>query len=202
MRVLEALVFCLLGASCNPSPDAVQQSPTAVATVPGIVPPPPRYFKLGISDSDAATNLAAVEITLQRTVCYGWCPAYTLTLRGDGHGHYAGRACVSEIGDIEFQFDPVIISELLDRFEKLDFFSMNHDDCVLVDDAPSDIVTLTVGSRTRSFNHCNAARDELSPADVLFHAALKELAAQIDKGVQAEKWLGTEEERRKQFANR
>ncbi len=32
-----------------------------------------------------------VEITLQRTTCFGTCPEYTVTLKDDGTVSYSGR---------------------------------------------------------------------------------------------------------------
>ena len=47
------------------------------------------------SRSDA--DLKTVTILLDRTACYGTCPAYKVTIHGDGRVEYTGgRECKSE----------------------------------------------------------------------------------------------------------
>ena len=47
-----------------------------------------------------------VVITLERTVCYGTCPAYTLRITGDGSVEYEGMRYVRVIGKATARISP------------------------------------------------------------------------------------------------
>jgi hypothetical protein len=44
-------------------------------------------------------SISEVVNRLERTACYGTCPAYSVEIRGDGSVHYDGRAFVAVRGD-------------------------------------------------------------------------------------------------------
>jgi hypothetical protein len=52
------------------------------------------------------------RITLDRTGCYGTCPAYTLSLGADGSATYEGRAFVAARGRFEAQIAPSVFLRL------------------------------------------------------------------------------------------
>ncbi|HUR27254.1 MAG TPA: DUF6438 domain-containing protein [Planctomycetota bacterium] len=177
MRFLGGCLVLLL-ASCSSKSDA----------------PQPRYPRLGIADD---SDLADVEITLEHTPCRGSCPAYTLTLHGDGNGIYVGRGFVKREGRHELEIESNLVRDVLDRFERIDFFAMEHDAVDwIVEDGSAMILTLKSGTRTRSFrNEWSGTESELQPDDARFHTELTAISDFIESIVDAEHWIGTESER-------
>src|SRR5580698_6782796 len=91
-------------------------------------------------------------ITLERTSCYGECPVYKLTLRGDGSIMYKGYKFVRVRGKQKTKIKPSEVESLLQEFRKLDYFALddeystikNSDGTVsVVTDLPTTIVSLT-----------------------------------------------------------
>lgn len=50
-------------------------------------------------DASASTNHGIIEIGIERTTCFGTCPAYTFIVRSDGTFRYKGEKHVERIGD-------------------------------------------------------------------------------------------------------
>ena len=48
--------------------------------------------------SVSEADLKTVAIQLERIGCYGTCPAYSITIHGDGRVEYTGNAHVKEMG--------------------------------------------------------------------------------------------------------
>ncbi len=193
----------LLAASCG-SEEAVKAPTPEIPLKPAEAKAPTtRYPHLGIKELNGVPDISKVEITLERTTCYGWCPAYTITLNGDGTGQYKGTACVVHQSQETLSFDPQLVRDLLDRFEKLDFFALKHDDNWIVHDAPSDIFTLKVATQARTFR--NNSRDGFpddDEVDKAFHRGLYELSVLIDTAAKIEQWIGTESQREVLFNDR
>jgi membrane dipeptidase len=100
-----------------------------------------------IGPSIAATE--AVEITLQRTTCFGTCPDYTVTLRGDGTVIYAGRQFVKTPGEHTWKIDPAAVRALAREMEAAGFFEMQDEYTARITDNPTTYTTLKIGSRSK-----------------------------------------------------
>ncbi len=79
-------------------------------------------------------------IMLDRTACFGTCPAYTLTLRGDGTAVYDGKSNVEKIGHYTATISTESLTYLIKEFDRIKFFSLND----VYDDAVTDIPTYTL----------------------------------------------------------
>ena len=75
-----------------------------------------------ISEAESQKN---TEITLQRSVCFGTCPDYTLTISEDGTVVFEGRMYVKNKGTIKSQISQEKIQQIIKEFEKADYFSLN-----------------------------------------------------------------------------
>jgi hypothetical protein len=64
---------------------------------------------------NAPAQEGPVEITLRRTVCYGFCPDYTVSISGDGQVRYEGRAFVNVVGQRTASIPPEDVARLLER---------------------------------------------------------------------------------------
>jgi len=66
----------------------------------------------------------SLRITLQRTACRGGCPAYKLTILGDGRVLYAGATFVDYCGEYRGRVSPEAIRQLVDLFRSADYFNL------------------------------------------------------------------------------
>ena len=90
-----------------------------------------------------------VEITLERTVCFGTCPAYTVTIQGDGTVTYEGRQFVRVIGTQTWKIDPATVAALAAEMQQAGYFDLQDSYEARVTDNPTTWTSLTVGQRTK-----------------------------------------------------
>jgi len=137
-----------------------------------------------LSDAD----LKALSVSFERSVCYGTCPAYTVTIHGDGRVEYVGTKNVKESGTREGRVETAKIKILVSEFERAKFFSLSEDysegkcRCRVCTDMATAVTELSVKGKTHRVEHyygCTCAPK-----------ALFELEAAIDKSVDTEQWTG------------
>jgi hypothetical protein len=117
----------------------------------------------------AARAQDPVRITMTRTACFGVCPVYTVTMRGDGSVSYEGLAHVRVTGKHAWSIDPIAVLTLARDIEKAGFFEMKDDYTALISDLPTTTVTVASGARSKTIKEYYGAP-----------AALKEIEARID----------------------
>lgn len=134
-------------------------------------------------------DLKTLTIRLERTQCYGSCPAYTITIHGDGRVEYAGKEHVKVKETRNAQVDPAAIKALASQFAQMKFLSLPEEDysetkckCRRCTDFPSAIVEINVGSVSHKVNHYYGCA---CPPKALF-----ELESAVDKAVNSEQWTG------------
>src|SRR5256885_16022332 len=76
-----------------------------------------------LSDADLKT----VTIQLERTGCYGSCPAYSATIHGDGRVEYNGKRDVRGMGAREGRIETEKIRALASVFAKIKFWEIAED---------------------------------------------------------------------------
>ena len=152
---------------------------------------------------------ASLELlTLERTVCYGWCPSYKITVSGDGRVTYEGRKFVKEVGRREKLLDRHSLQRLADEVQRLSYFRLrdhyasSEDGCsTLSTDSPSVITSVRVGGTTKTVDHylgCEYAIASRGP----YPEDLTAFENQIDEIVGTKQWIGTEQERAKTAARK
>ncbi|UPG91762.1 DUF6438 domain-containing protein [Luteibacter aegosomaticola] len=147
---------------------------------------------------------AATTITLERSMCYGACPAYKVTIHGDGRVHYEGEPggpprAAQQPGDFGPGYTVVVggshddripsteISVLLARFRDAGFWDLNDEYKAAVTDVPTYTVTLSNGSRTKSVV-------DFMGSEVGMPASVTALQDAIDKAAHTDRWTkGTAE---------
>lgn len=119
-------------------------------------------------------------IRLERTACYGVCPAYQVTIKGNGNVIYEGKSNVRVIGTRRAQIAPRTVAQLIKDCEAyLDFAEQNHIERPKgpeATDGPDTSLTLTRNGRTLSLQEYAGAPQKLA-----------ELEERIDKI--AQRWL-------------
>jgi hypothetical protein len=137
-----------------------------------------------LSDAD----LKILTIRLERTACYGTCPAYTVTIHGDGRVEYSGQRNVKEKAARDGQIEMRSIAELLSQFRRAKFLSISKDyseekcTCGQCTDMPTAIIELKVSGITHRVKHyhgCTCAPKSLFG-----------LESAIDEAANSDQWIG------------
>jgi len=137
-----------------------------------------------LSDADLKT----LTVRFERMGCYGNCPAYAITIHGDGQIEYAGKSQVKTTTAQKGQIDASKIRDIVSEFAKAKFFDFAEDyssgeHCKrMCTDMASVVTELTVRGATHSVKHyygCIGAPK-----------SLWELETAIDKLASTEQWTG------------
>lgn len=95
-------------------------------------------------------NLTDVEITLERTACFGTCPIYTVSIFGNGTVTYQGERFVKTLGVQTYDIPVSDVEELVALIYLKNYFSLNERYEVGATDLPTVITSVRVGSETKS----------------------------------------------------
>jgi hypothetical protein len=135
-----------------------------------------------LSDDD----LKAVVIHFERTRCFGTCPAYVLTIHGDGSVEFLDKEKPGKSTQ-KGTIDRTAFKALLSEFARAKFLSspdylLEKCTCRQCTDLPSAITEITARGETHHVRHdygCGCAPKELF-----------ELESAIDKAAKVEQWVG------------
>jgi hypothetical protein len=130
-------------------------------------------------------------ITLERTACYGFCPAYKLTISADGKVTFEGTRFVKEEGATKTSnLSPEQLKQLTAEFEGARFFSFEdkyvNDPRVcehVVTDNPSAITSIRMSGKSKTVNHYYGCTGPKVPKE------LTQLENKIDEIVNTAQWL-------------
>jgi len=141
MKIILAISLCWMLAACQATPD----SSTA--------------GKLSIP--------ADLAISLERGLCRGHCPVYTVTIDSQGQVHFTGGAYVV-FSNGTSQISQEQLEKLMAAVEASGFFAMQHTYEGMID-APPSITTITVNDGTKRVFHlgnngCNSQYDHAPQA--------------------------------------
>ncbi len=89
------------------------------------------------NDPEPAPVYPDLVVTMERTMCLGTCPTYTLTIYGDKTLVYEGRIHVATEGTITTTVSLDQIEQLVTAFEKAEFFNLDNGYNVGCRDLPS-----------------------------------------------------------------
>ena len=129
-----------------------------------------------------ASNNQDVVITLERTACFGTCPVYSLTIRGDGTVVYDGKEFVEVKGTTETTISQDQVDQLISEFEKVDYFSLNDNYTErTITDAPTVITSIRLNGKIKTIKHYHG--DLSAPEE------LAELEDRIDEIVNSAQWI-------------
>lgn len=150
---------------------------------------------LGASYSGQTANPQDIPqdlmITLERTVCFGTCPDYKLTITADGAVVFKGGRFVKKEGaTIKSAISNDRLKQLMAEFDRVKFFSLedNYSDnrrvCdELWTDNPSAFTSIRINGKSKTINHYHGCRGPKVPKE------LTELENKIDEIVNTAQWL-------------
>jgi acetamidase/formamidase len=129
-------------------------------------------------------------ITLERTVCFGTCPNYKVTIASNGAVTFEGLRFVKTNGTAHGQIKPEDFRQLASEFEKARYFSLDEKyepgspGCPnAATDLPSARTSIQIGARNKNVSHYYGCRD----SEVL--RSLTALERRIDEVAGTEKWI-------------
>jgi hypothetical protein len=133
--------------------------------------------------------LSLPVITLERTVCFGSCPAYKVTIYDDGKVVYEGQEFVKRKGRVEARISKAELEQLVREFDRLDYlklddqYGVGHKCPEDWTDYPSAITSLTRNGKQKTVNHYLGCRG-LPILD-----QLRALEDKIDEVVKTDRWI-------------
>lgn len=89
-------------------------------------------------------------ITLTRTVCFGFCPDYSVTITSDGEVTYVGRRFVNVVGEQHASAPRAEVQQLLARFDAVGFDGLRSEYRAQVTDLPTYTLVLERNGRRKS----------------------------------------------------
>jgi hypothetical protein len=155
--------------------------------------PTPTNIFLSVPNIEGYDDLV---IQMERTLCFGSCPAYLLTIYGNGKGVYEGKFSVKVEGVQNFTLTKDQLGKLVQAFETAYYFSFEDYYSVGVTDMPSVTTSITFQGHSKTVNHyawCLDYEKVTIPEDEISHAApqaLCDLEDKIDEIVNIKQWTG------------
>lgn len=147
-------------------------------------------FTPGSPASGALQDATGLVITLERTGCFGPCPIYRLTLRGDGEVVFEGKRFVKSVGKLTAHVPPEDVQRLAEEFKKANYFSLRDkyvspaDGCQQwATDNPSAITSIKFEGKEKSVNHYYGCRGVKGLDELV------KLETAIDRVAQTDQWV-------------
>lgn len=127
-------------------------------------------------------ELKDLHITLDRTMCYGTCPDYTLTVDADGTVMFEGRN-YTRVSTGTATIENSKLVELVTEIKKADFFSLEDAYSARVTDNPTYTLEVQMGGKgKRVVSYATRPR------------RLELLMNRIDQIVDSKEWIGDEKD--------
>lgn len=123
-----------------------------------------------------------VRITLTRSVCFGFCPAYRVTITGDGEVTYVGDRFVNVTGERRATVPRADVERLLRRFDEIGFDQLRDAYRAQVTDLPTYTVTLERDGRSQTVLDYGGVGAGMP-------RAVRELQDEIDRVANTGQWV-------------
>lgn len=142
-----ASLLLLLSVGCKGKKDLPENAGHADVPVethaPAVEPVEPTSTETGEQAADS------VYFMIERTACYGTCPAYRLTILQDGSATYEGRRFAEREGRFTGQVDAATMAALRELATEKDIYRMDDLYDKPVTDLPSLIVRIHADHRDK-----------------------------------------------------
>jgi len=133
-------------------------------------------------------------ITLERTICFGTCPAYKLTISADGAVVFTGEDYVREKGTVHGNISKDQLKQLISEFTKSQYFSLRdsyiseEDGCPESwTDSPTVTTSIRINGQYKSIVHYLGCQE--NNGESVFPKELKDLEDTIDEIIGTRKWI-------------
>ena len=105
--------------------------------------PPAKHIDMPSGD------LSATSVILERQGCFGTCPSYSVTVRGDGGVDYDGGGFVDVVGTHHYQIPPGEAAALIERLRGRDLWSMQSHYVAAITDSPTYTLVIDVAGQRK-----------------------------------------------------
>ena len=127
----------------------------------------------------------SIRITLERGMCFGTCPVYSVTLSGNGTVSWEGKQYVMKKGNITGSIDPARVADLFYQLDRDGFFTLNHSySAYEITDMPSATLTVQNNSIKKQVYHYYG--DSSAPE------TLCRMEEAVDRTANTTQWIGKE----------
>jgi ankyrin repeat protein len=127
-------------------------------------------------------DYSSLKMRLERTECYGACPAYSIEVKGDGSVDFIGKSNVLMIGRHRGQIPKQAVDDLLAAFRQANYFSLRDSYVTRVTDNPTYRTSIEFDGLRKS------VRDYVGVQAGMPDAA-RDLEEAIDRIADTEKWI-------------
>jgi hypothetical protein len=126
--------------------------------------------------------LEKVQIVLERSGCFGFCPSYRVQLSGGGTAVYDGEAYVDVLGTHHYRIDPTKVAELVQSARSKDLWSLRSHYTSGVTDNPGYAITIALGDDVHHIFDYVGRR-------VGMPQAVTEFEEEVDEAAQSRSWI-------------
>ena len=141
----------------------------------------------GAAPTDAASTGAAA-VVLERTLCYGTCPAYTVSAYADGRVVFEGREHVARVGTARWAVPPAVVAGLGAAAAEAGYASfpaaLAEVSGACATDHPSAVTTVRTAAGTTRVAH------DLGCRGFAGEAALVAFEAEVDRALGTAAYVG------------
>jgi hypothetical protein len=124
-----------------------------------------------------------LTVSIRREACFGFCPVYSLTVRGDGSVIFEGENHVAMTGTHAGTLTPEQTQELALAIEESGYFDLKDQYTTYeVTDLPYTTTTVTLDGRTKTIRHYHGDRG--APEQ------LTRFENTIDRVANTRQWIG------------
>jgi hypothetical protein len=145
-------------------------------------------------DPEGSDIPSDTTITLERTICFGTCPAYKLSISADGAVVFTGEEFVKEKGIVHSRINQEQLEQLISEFTKARYFSLNdsyvrqEDGCPEVwTDSPTVMTSIRINGQYKSIVHDLGCQE--NDGTSVFPKELAELEDKIDEIIGTKRWI-------------
>jgi len=167
--------------------------------------------KIENTNQNQPTTVSKLSLRMERTMCYGTCPAYVLTVEPDGIILFEGKNYTKTIGKAESLLSKEKLSQLVVEIEKVNFFSFKDSytedsgNCpTTATDNPSVTISVKLNDKEKTIKHYLGCSELYEPAkhnssnmrvqkswsEHIFPQELYLLENKIDEIVGTKQWIG------------
>ena len=125
-----------------------------------------------------------LEVSLDRSSCFGRCPSYVVKVSGDGNVSFCGFTDVDKKGRATKRIDPNDVQSLYNKILAADFFNLRDEYFASVTDNPAYTVSVSVDGQTKT------VRDYVGREDGM-PESVKAIQDSIDEVTGTSEWIGS-----------
>lgn len=124
-----------------------------------------------IAASTNNSDYDKLEIIYQRTVCFGRCPVYTLTINGASQlATYKGEQNTEKLGTYTKKITSEDLKQWVEAFEKANFNSLNDEYLGMITDFPIKYISYSNKGKTKKIKERSGAPKELTDLEKMLDA--------------------------------